>query len=154
MKKTSIIVAIVNIALVLYLALVKYHFPNIAIVIMISLILGQIWYFLTSCVMTEYSLYKNNKIKLNIIGVIFMIIHIILFVYIFNIATASKAQSPLAWIYMAYIDFPLAPWFHTLLPLFSSLRITAIIVYGIFGTLFWYCVPHCIYQSFMRYKNK
>ena len=157
-KKVSMSVAVVSAVLVLYIALVKYNFPNVTIVIIVSLILAQIWYFLSSCAMTEYSLHKNHtnayKFEFNIVGAIFAVIHIVLFAYIFNIATASKAQSPLVWIYMKFVDFPLAPLFHILLPLISSLQVTAIIVYGMFGALLWYSIPHCIYKSYIRYKSR
>ncbi len=157
-KKVSISIAAMNALLVLYIALIKYHFPNVAVVIVVSLILAQIWYFLSSCAMTEYALHKSHanayKFKFNIVGVTFVMIHIVLFVYIYNIATASKAQSPLAWIYMEFVDFPLAPLFHILLPLIRSLKVAAVIVYGVFGALLWYSIPHCIYKTYIRYKSR
>ncbi len=158
----EIIPCILNIVIFLYVFLFQLGFvsdtSSISIVIVLSLVVGQIWFFLTTCTIKEYNYHKNLNIPYSInkstTGLIVAAVHIALFLYIYEVATESRAQSPLLWIYMAFVDFPLTAWFHFLLPLFGSLRVAGIVIYGIFGTLFWYSLIRCIVNHFISPKTK
>lgn len=154
------IISILNTILFLYVFLFKFgfitHVSSLAIFIVLSLIIGQMWFFLITCAIKKYETHKKFNIfsgkGQNNLGLIIATIHIILFFYVYEIATSSKAQSPLLWAYMAFIDFSITAWFHFMLPLFKSLRITAIVIYGFVGTLFWYGIACCVYDYFNSRK--
>ena len=146
--------AAVNLIVFVYLGVYMFHIPNTILVVLLGLVLAQIWYFMASCFVRTYLSDPKNPIRFSTLGGLFALIHIGIFFTIFDLATASKAQSPLEWIYMAYVDFPLAAWFHLSLPLFGSLRLAALVVYGGLGTLFWYHVPVCIGKALQRIRRK
>lgn len=151
-SKKILVYGILNILVSLILNLPIISDSGIFIFLIIVVMHFILWYYVVKYIV---DCYKNlNHFSLfeikSIIGILFAILHIVIYFYIYDLATASKAQSQLAWAFVGYIDMSLSPWFFASLPLTQSLTISSILVYGVFGTIFWYIAGTIIWSKIYR----
>lgn len=128
---------------------------GIFIFFMIGVVHCILWYCVVKYTLNNYRNHNHlfSLERKSIVGIIASIAHIVIYLNIYGTATASEAQSQLAWMYTGYIDMSLSPWFLASLPLTRSLTVSSIFVYGIFGTLFWYIVGAAAESKYVDFKK-
>ena len=89
-----------------------------------------------------------------IIGVIFSIINFLLFIKFYTEAVEMDAQYQLLWVPLSFIDFPVTVLYFFLNGAGLLPNTSAIITFGIFGTIWWYFVASFFAKKICEKSSK
>ncbi len=80
----------------------------------------------------------------NYIGLIFALINFGIFIKFYLEALGMDAQYQLLWIPLSFIDFPMTIVFFILMSIGISPNISALVAFGLLGTIWWYILTSFI----------
>lgn len=86
------------------------------------------------------------------IGVFFALVNFLIFIRFFSEAIGMDAQYQLLWIPLSIIDFPITVFFFLLMFVGVPPNISALIVFGVLGTFWWYWLASFIAKKFKKCK--
>ena len=88
----------------------------------------------------------------NYIGLTFALINLLIFIRFYLEALGKDAQYQLLWVPLSFIDFPMTIVFFISMSIDISPNTSALISFGLLGTLWWYMLTSFIANKFCQSK--